>query len=303
MTDRDIAHVDSPTEQRNPRTRDIDQASTLQILERLNTEDASVAPAIAAILPTLAELVDRSLERFESGGTIHYVGAGTSGRIAAMDAAELPPTYGIEPGRITAHHAGGQPALDGSREGIEDSRSTGRADLDAVATNDVVIGLAASGRTPYVAGALAVAHERGALTALITANPRSPLIPEVDLALVVDTGPEPIAGSTRMKAGTAQKLVLNGFSTALMVRQGKTYSNLMVDVKPSNAKLRGRVLSILTEATGASTERCADRLREAEDDLKVALVSLLAEVPVGPARRALERSAGRVRAALDLLAG
>lgn len=303
MTDRDIAQVDSPTEQRNPRTRDIDQRSTLQILELLNAEDASVAPAIVPILAILAELVDRSLERYEAGGTIRYVGAGTSGRIAAMDAAELPPTYSIQPGRITAHHAGGQPALDGSQEGIEDSRSTGRTDLDAVGANDVVIGLAASGRTPYVAGALELARERGALTALLTANPRSPLLAEVDLALVVDTGPEPIAGSTRMKAGTAQKLVLNAFSTTLMVRRGKTYSNLMVDVDPSNAKLRGRVLSILVEATGASTEHCTDRLREAEGDLKVALVSLLAEVPVGPARGALERSAGRVRPALELLAG
>ena len=301
MTEPDIVRFDSPTERRNPRTRDIDERSTLGILELLNAEDATVASAVAAVLPALAELVDRALERYENGGTIHYVGAGTSGRIAVMDAAELPPTYAIAPGRVIAHHAGGDQALVGSLEGIEDQGAAGRSELDAVRAHDVVIGLAASGRTPYVAGGLELARGRGALTALVTANPGSPLIPAVDVALVVDTGPEPIAGSTRMKAGTAQKLVLNAFSTALMVRLGTTYSNLMVEVEPSNAKLRGRVLSILTEATGEPVERCEARLREAEGATKVALVSLLGEVPVERARAAIERSGGRVRTALDLL--
>lgn len=303
MTSQEVVVVDGPTEQRNEATIDIDERSTVGVLELITAEDATVALAVAAILPTLAELVDRALVRYEAGATIHYAGAGTSGRIAVMDAAELSPTYSVPPGRVVAHHAGGAGALGGAIEGIEDQRFAGRRDLDDVTAKDVVIGLTASGRTPYVAGALELGRDRGALTALVTSNTDSPLRQLADLVLAVDTGPEAITGSTRMKAGTAQKLVLNAFSTALMVRLGKTYSNLMVDVTPTNAKLRGRVLSILMEATGQPPERCERRLREADGATKVALVSLLADVPVDRAAAALEGSEGRVRAALEVVDG
>lgn len=293
--------VSGSTELRNAATVDIDVVPTIEVLGLLNDEDARVPGAVRAVLPQLAELVDAAVRSYTAGGTIHYVGAGTSGRIAVLDAAELPPTFSTDPDRVVAHHAGGSTSFVAAVEGLEDDRALGEADADAVRAGDVVIGLAASGRTPYVIGALTVAAARGATTALVCSSV-SPTPPEgLDLLLAVDTGPEAIAGSTRLKAGTAQKLVLNAFSTALMVRLGKTYSNLMVDVAPSNAKLRGRVLSILMEATGRQRDDCADRLRDADGDTKVALVSLLAERDVTAARRALAAADGSVREALRRL--
>lgn len=290
--------VRSRTEQRNPATERIDELSTLEVLELLNDEDQRVPAAVRAVLPDLARLVDAAVRTYEGGGTIHYLGAGTSGRIAVLDAAELPPTFSTDPDRVVAHHAGGSAGLATAVEGHEDDRSLGEADAAGVAAGDVVIGLAASGRTPYVLGALAVASQRGATTALVSSAVDRPAIEGIDVHLAVDTGPEAIAGSTRLKAGTAQKLILNGFSTALMVRLGKTYSNLMVDVAPRNAKLRGRVLAMLMEATGRSTEDCAERLRDAGGSTKTALVSLLTERSVSDAAEALEASGGRVREAL-----
>lgn len=296
-----IVIVQSATETRNPATERIDEVPTLTVLELLNDEDASVPVAVRAVLPQLAELVDAAADAYRRGGTIHYFGAGTSGRIAVLDAAELPPTFSTEPDRVIAHHAGGSASLAAAVEGIEDDRSLGARDAADLRAGDVAIGLTASGRTPYVLAALEVAKERGATTALISSAAASAPPEAVDLHLAVDTGPEAIAGSTRLKAGTAQKLILNGFSTALMVRLGKTYSNLMVDVAPRNAKLRGRVLSILMEATGRPQELCAARLREANGDTKVALVSLLANTTVADADRALTASNGRVREALGRL--
>jgi N-acetylmuramic acid 6-phosphate etherase len=298
-TDLHTVIVRSRTEARNPATEHLDEVSTLRVLELLNDEDARVPGAVRAVLPQLAELVDAAVRSYEAGGTIHYFGAGTSGRIAVLDAAELPPTFSTDPARVVAHHAGGAASLVAAVEGAEDDRALGEADAGEVTDRDVAIGLAASGRTPYVLGALDLAAGRGAVTALVSSAVDRPAARHLHLA--VNTGPEAIAGSTRLKAGTAQKLVLNAFSTALMVRLGKTYSNLMVDVTPSNAKLRGRVLSILMEATGQSREVCAGRLREADGSTKVALVSLLAETSVEAALHALDASDGRVRAALRRL--
>lgn len=297
----DAVIVRGQTEARNAATRDIDALPTLRVLELLNDEDARVPDAVRAVLPELATLVDAAVRCYEAGGTIHYFGAGTSGRIAVLDAAELPPTFSTDPARVVAHHAGGFSSLLAAVEGIEDDRALGGADASGVVAGDVVVGLAASGRTPYVLGALAEAGRRGATTALVSSARGDGDVEHLDLHLAVDTGPEAIAGSTRLKAGTAQKLVLNAFSTALMVRLGKTYSNLMVDVAPRNAKLRGRVLSILMEVTGRSHDVCAERLRAADGSTKVALVSLLADVAVDEAEQMLDRADGRVRDALQRL--
>jgi N-acetylmuramic acid 6-phosphate etherase len=293
--------VQSPTEGRNPRTLRIDAVPTIQLLELLNDEDALVAGAVRKALPQLATLVDAAVERYAAGGSIHYFGAGTSGRIGMLDAAELPPTFSADPARTVAHHAGGAVAVDRARELTEDDLELGREAAADVTARDVAIGLAASGRTPYVAAALAVAREAGAYTALISSAPDAEIAPAVDVHVCTDTGPEAIAGSTRLKAGTAHKMVLNSFSTALMIRLGRTYSNLMVEVRPTNAKLRGRVLRIIEEATGVDEAASADALEAADGDTRTAIVSLLADVDPTSARLALDRSGGRVRGALEVL--
>jgi N-acetylmuramic acid 6-phosphate etherase len=232
---------------------------------------------------------------------VHYFGAGTSGRLAVIDAAELLPTFNAPAGLFVAHHAGGPAALVAAVENVEDDVELGARDAAALGRLDVVVGLTASGRTPYVAGALAVARERGALTLLVTANPQAELAADVDVLLAVDTGPEVITGSTRLKAGTAQKLVLNGFSTAIMVRLGRTWSNLMVDVVATNAKLRGRVIRILREASGADEQTARAALEQSGGELKTALLTLLAEIGPDDARAALARHDGSVAQALRAL--
>ena len=291
----------SPTEARNSGTYDIDLLPALDILRQINAEDTTVTAAVATVLPDLAKAVKMGVAALEAGTGIHYFGAGTSGRIAAQDAAELPPTYGVPPEWVVAHHAGGGDALSKALEGVEDDWEAGRADAAEVPEGALVIGLAASGRTPYVGGALEAAREQSASTVLISANPDAPLAASVDVHVGVSTGAEVIAGSTRMKAGTAQKLLLNAFSTAVMVRMGRTYSNLMVGVDATNAKLRGRVVTILMEATGLKGDACAEALTAAEGDTRVALVSLLAEVDAEQAAEALDRARGRVRVALAQL--
>ncbi|MFJ5520953.1 N-acetylmuramic acid 6-phosphate etherase [Streptomyces griseoluteus] len=293
--------IDAPTERRNPRTLEIDDVSTLDALRLLNAEDRTPAEAVAAVLPVLARLVDETARRIGAGGRLHYFGAGTSGRLAVMDAAELIPTFGLKPGIVVAHHAGGMRALVEPVEGLEDQESAGAADAADVGPEDVAVGIAASGRTPYVGGALRTARAAGAFTALVSANPEAELADQADLHLGVDTGPEAIAGSTRLKAATAHKMLLNNLSTAVMVAQGLTYSNLMVDVTATNEKLRGRVLNILMEATGREEEVCATALAASAGDLKTALVGLLADCSPGEARTALEAGAGNVRAALRTL--
>jgi N-acetylmuramic acid 6-phosphate etherase len=272
--------------------------STLELLQTLNDEDARVAQAVLQVLPQLAVAVDLTVERIRAGGTVHYFGAGTSGRLAVIDAAELMPTFNAPEGMFVAHHAGGAGALLKAVENVEDSTELGARDASVVGPGDVVLGLTASGRTPYVAGALATARAMGALTVLITANPRAELAGQVEHVLAVDTGPEVITGSTRLKAGTAQKLVLNSFSTAVMVRLGRTWSNLMVDMVATNAKLRGRVIRILREASGADEPAARKALELASGELKPALLSLLAGMDPDLARGALEHHQGSVAEAL-----
>ena len=290
-----------PTEDRNPNTLAIDSLGTIQILELVNAEDARVAGAVEAAIPELAKAVDAAVDAVQSGGRVHYFGAGTSGRLAVLDAAELLPTFHAPPDLVVAHHAGGTEALLRAVENVEDSEETGAADAAAVTERDVVLGLAASGRTPYVAGALRAAREAGATTVLVTANPDAPLRELADIVVAADTGAEVIAGSTRLKAGTAQKLILNSFSTTLMIKLGRTWSNLMVDMVATNNKLRGRMLRILSEATGAGDDACAAALAAAGGELKPALVHLFSGAPIDEARAALEQADGRVAAALSTL--
>lgn len=293
--------VSAPTEERHPGTTGIDTASALEIVTLMNEADRTVADAVAETLPELARLVDHAVAAIRAGGHVHYFGAGTSGRLAVLDAAELLPTFNAPDGLFVAHHAGGPAALLRAVENVEDDVDLGSADAGAVGPNDVVIGLTASGRTPYVRGALMCAREIGAHTGLITANPGSELAAWADSVLVADTGPEVLTGSTRLKAGTAQKLILNAFSTAVMIRLGRTWSNLMVDVVATNAKLRGRVLRILQEATGASDDAARSALEDADGQLKPALLSLLAGVPVAEAVRALAVHGDSVATALAAL--
>ncbi|MPZ94880.1 MAG: N-acetylmuramic acid 6-phosphate etherase [Propionibacteriales bacterium] len=295
--------VEAPTEMRNPATVDLDLMPTDELLRAINAEDQRVPLAVQAALPELVRAVDTAVEVLRTGGSVHYFGAGTSGRIATMDAAELGPTFALEPGWVVAHHAGGAGALDAALEDVEDDADSGRAAASVLGAGDLAVGLTASGRTPYVAGALGQARDVGAATVLVSANPRARIAALADVHVCADTGPEVLAGSTRMKAGTAQKLVLNAFSTAVMVRLGRTYSNLMTSVVAKNAKLNGRMVTILVEATGRDFETCARTLADSDDDLRVALVRLLAEVDGDRARRALDAADGVVRAALHLLEG
>lgn len=293
--------VSSPTEDRNPRTLRIDAVATLELLRLLNAEDALVPAAVARALPELARAVDVAVDRVRSGGRVHYFGAGSSGRLAVLDAAELPPTFGTDPGLVVAHLAGGPEAVLRAVENVEDAPELGATDAAAVTERDVAVGVAASGRTPYVEGALRTARRRGGATILVSGNPGAPLARIADIHVALDTGPEAIAGSTRLKAGTAAKLALNCFSTALMVRLGRTYSNLMVSVVATNAKLRARLVKILREATGEPEERCRSALDLAGGELRTALVSMLSGGTPEEARAALEPGIP-VRAALQHLA-
>jgi N-acetylmuramic acid 6-phosphate etherase len=291
-----------PTEERNPRTVDIDLLPTRSVLGLLQAEDELVPAAVRPVIGTLADIVDEAARRVREGGRVHYFGAGSSGRIAVLDATELVPTFGLEPGIVTAHLAGGDDAMMRAAEGAEDDEEHGVRDAACVAAGDLVIGLSASGRTPYVAGALSAASGRGAFTAVVTCNPGSPLRSMATVALVAETGPEAIAGSTRLKATSALKLIVNGFSTALMIRLGKTYSNLMVGVSATNDKLRARTVRILREASGAAGADCAAALAATDGDVPVALVMLLSGTGAPEARRALAAAEGSVRDALAVLA-
>jgi N-acetylmuramic acid 6-phosphate etherase len=295
-----VVRVESPTEQRNPRTTDIDRVPTIDVLRMINDEDRTVPSAVAEALPELARAVDLGVTAIMSGGRVHYVGAGTSGRLATLDAAELVPTFNAPADWFVAHHAGGDEALVRAVEEVEDHSGAAQIRRSATA-KDVVVGVTASGRTPFVIGALQEAQALGAHTVLVSNNASVPFSPDVLVAL--NTGPEAIAGSTRMKAGSAQKLVLTSFSTAVMIKLGRTYSNLMISMRATNAKLRGRTIRILHEATGLSETVCEQALADASGDLKVALVHLLSGVPTDRAAAALEDTKGHVRNALDRLAG
>lgn len=288
------------TERRNPRTADLDTLATAELLERINDEDATVAGAVRAVLPQVAEAVERIATARRRGGRLVYLGAGTSGRLGLLDAVECPPTFGTDPSEVLGLMAGGRDAFVVAVEGAEDDPALGAADVAGVdvGPDDVVVGLAASGRTPYVLGGLAEARARGAATVAVACNVGSRIGAAADVAIEVDTGPEVLTGSTRLKAGTAQKLVCNMLSTASMVRTGKVYGNLMVDVKPTNAKLVDRAQRIVAEATGAAPEVAADALAAAGIHAKTAVVMLLAECDADHARSLLEAVGGDVRAAL-----
>jgi N-acetylmuramic acid 6-phosphate etherase len=286
------------TEDRNWRTRDIDTVPTLKLLALLNAEDATVAGAVKEALPVLAAVVDLVVERLRAGGRVHYFGAGSSGRIGVADAAEVVPTFGTDSRMFIAHHAGGDGAVATAIEGAEDDEDLGRQAAGALTPADVAVGLSASGRTPWVGGALRGARAAGALTVLVSSNMTAPLAPLAEHRILVDTGPEAIAGSTRLKAATAQKMVLNALSTATMVKLGRTYSNLMVGMNVRNAKLRQRQITILMEASGGTETACRDELARCDGDLRLALLCLLSCQTPEEARSALAAARGSVRAAL-----
>ena len=289
------------TEQRNPRTRGIDAKSTIEILRAIHREDASVAKAVSDALPAIARAVDAIAYALQQGGRLIYVGAGTSGRLAALDAAELPPTFGTPARMVQAVIAGGRRALTHAVEGAEDNRPKGARDLAARGFNadDVVVGIAASGGTPYVLGALEYARRKGAITIGITSNPRTPITQVARISIVTRTGPEVITGSTRMKAGTAQKLVLNMLSTATMIRLGRVYDNWMIGVAFTNRKLQARGLRILMEASGANVSESTRALRQSRHDLGAALIMLRTGVSARQAKRLLRDTHGHVHNTLN----
>ncbi len=288
------------TESINPATTGIDTLATRDIVAAIAAEDAQVAPAVAAVGDVIAQLVDVVVEYIERGGRLVYIGAGTSGRLGVLDASECPPTFGVDPSLVVARIAGGSTALTDALEAVEDDADLGARDIADlnVGPNDVVLGIAASGRTPYVLGAIAEARRRGAFVAGLACAHPSPLAAAVQLIIAPIVGPEVISGSTRMKAGTAQKLVLNTLSTAVMIRLGKTFGNLMVDVQPTNEKLRRRAAGIVATATGVHTDEAQRLLLAANYEAKTAVVMALAGVDAPEARRRLAASAGHVRRAL-----
>ncbi len=300
MSERDDL-LQATTEAINPRTREIDQLPTERVVELILEEEAQVIPAVFAERAAIAALAEVVAERFRRGGRLVYVGAGTSGRLGMLDAIECRPTYGLEPGRIVALVAGGPAALTGPVEAAEDDEGAGARDLAALAVGsaDVVLGISASGRTPYVRGALREARRRGAFVAALVCNRGAPLAELADLVIAPVVGPEVIAGSTRMKAGTAQKLVLNALSTTVMIRLGKTFGNLMVDLRPTNHKLWQRAVRIVVEATGVAPDDAERLLREAGGEPKTAIVMALAGVDAREARDRLARADGQVRRALE----
>lgn len=290
----------SRTEDRNPRSHGLDKKSTIEILRIINREDERVAAAVQRELPQIARAVDAITRSLSNGGKLFYVGAGTSGRLAALDVAECPPTFGTRAESVQALIAGGARTVRGAIEEAEDSTTSGARDLAAagVSQRDVVVGLAASGTTPYVLGAIKFARRRGSITIGITSNPRSALARRVKIAIVPKTGPEVIAGSTRLKAGTAQKMVLNLLSTTAMVRLGRVYDNWMIYVALTNKKLRRRGARILQEATGASSSAAEHALRKTGHDLPAALIMLKTGASARDARSLLAKSEGNVSAAL-----
>lgn len=294
----DRAHV--ATERRNPRTLDLDTLGVAECVERLNQEDATVADAVRGADAAIVRFTEALRMRWREGGRLIYLGAGTSGRLGVLDAAECPPTFQTDPQRIVGVIAGGDGALRRSSEGREDDPDGGARDLESLALNehDTLLGIAAGGTTPYVLGGIAFARSRGAMTGLLTcAPPATP--PDVDHLIVIDTGPEPITGSTRMKAGTATKMALNTITTTLMVREGKVYENLMVDLRASNAKLKDRALRIVSEATGLDRAGAAEALRAAGGSAKIAILMTLGSLSRCDAEARLAAAEGHLRAALS----
>ena len=288
------------TEQRNAASKSLDRMSALQILRLMNREDREVAVAVGRVLPAIARAVDAIVKAVRSGGRLIYVGAGSSGRIAVLDAAECPPTFGTSPKLVQALIAGGRPAVTGAVEGAEDSVAKGRGDLRAkkVTRRDVVVGITASGTTPYVLAALQYARKLGAATVAITVNPRTPVARLAKILIATEVGPEILTGSTRLKAGTAQKMVLNMLTTAAMARLGHVYENLMIDVKASNQKVSDRIVRILAEASGRNVSASEHALRQAGNNMRLALVMLKRDLGAQVARAKLKQARGDFRKAL-----
>jgi N-acetylmuramic acid 6-phosphate etherase len=293
------------TEQQNPRTRGLDTKSALEIARILNREDARIAAAVRRELPQIARAIEAIVASLRSGGRLFYVGAGTSGRLAVLDASEIPPTYGTSPEMVQAFIAGGDKALRGAVEGAEDSARDGARVLQRarVTAKDIVVGIAASGGTPYVLGAIDWAKKRGCVTVGITSNCNSPLARAVKIAITPDTGPEPISGSTRMKAGTSQKMVLNMLSTGSMVRLGRVYDNWMMRVALTNQKLRQRGTRILREVAGVDASAAGRALRLARHDMATAFVMLKTGAGAAEARKRLAAAHGHVRQAIQAQGG
>jgi N-acetylmuramic acid 6-phosphate etherase len=289
------------SEERNPRTMGIDLMSTPEIVATINAEDRLVPEAVGKTLPQVAQAVDAIVNAFGKGGRLVYIGAGTSGRLGVLDASECPPTFGVPATMVVGVIAGGLGALVSAVEGAEDSADGGAADLRAIdlTNRDVVVGIAVSGRTPYVIGALNYAKSLGAVTVGLTCNPDSAIAAMADISIAPLVGPEVVTGSTRLKSGTAQKLVLNMLSTASMIRIGKTYQNLMVDVRTSNEKLLARAVRIVMQATDCLEQEAEQALERTGNDVKLAILTILAGQNVDDARAALDGAGGFLRRALE----
>ena len=286
------------TESLNVASHELDAGDARSILRMIHAQDAAVPAAVKREIPKIAKVVDEAVQRLRRGGRIIYVGAGTSGRLGVLDAAECPPTFGVSPEAVQAVLAGGPRALLEAAEAAEDDREQGRRDIAArkVGPRDIVIGITASGRTPYTLGAITYARSRRASTAAITNNPGSPITRLARIAIVANTGPEVLAGSTRMKAALAQKMILHMISTAVMVRMGRVYRNYMVGVRPTNAKLVERALGMIMGLTGTDRSAAARALKDSGNDVKIALVMLWRNISCAAASRLLKKQGGNLRA-------
>ncbi|QLB20243.1 N-acetylmuramic acid 6-phosphate etherase [Vespertiliibacter pulmonis] len=288
------------TEQRNPSSMQIDKMSALELVTLINREDKHVAVAVEKCLPYIAQAVEKIVQAFQTGGRLIYIGAGTSGRLGVLDASECPPTFGVSSDMVKGIIAGGESALRNPVEGAEDNRNAGVLDLQAVSFSekDVLVGIAASGRTPYVIGALEYANQIGAVTVSIASNPNSEMSQIASIAIETVVGAEVLTGSSRLKSGTAQKLVLNMLTTASMILMGKCYQNLMVDVQASNQKLVARAISIVMQATDCSRETAEMALNEANNSAKLAILMILAGLDKSSAQQLLAEKQGHLQRAL-----
>ena len=288
------------TEQRNPNSMNVDSLSALEIVQLMNEEDKQVPLAIEKCLPQIAQAVERIVAAFQQGGRLVYIGAGTSGRLGVLDASECPPTFGVSPEMVKGIIAGGERALRHPIEGAEDSKAQAVVDLQTIqfSSKDVLVGIAASGRTPYVIGALEYAKSLGSVTVSIASNPNSAMANIVDIAIDTVVGPEVLTGSSRLKSGTAQKLVLNMLTTASMILMGKCYQNLMVDVQASNEKLKARAIRIVMQATDCDKTLAEETLKLADQNAKLAIMMILSGLDRAQAEALLEKHQGKLQLAL-----
>ncbi len=288
------------TEQRNPNSMHVDSLSVLEIVQLMNEEDKQVPLAIEKCLPQIAQAVECIVAAFQQGGRLVYIGAGTSGRLGVLDASECPPTFGVSPEMVKGIIAGGERALRHPIEGAEDSKEQAVVDLQTIqfSSKDVLVGIAASGRTPYVIGALEYAKSLGSVTVSIASNPNSAMANIVDIAIDTVVGPEVLTGSSRLKSGTAQKLVLNMLTTASMILMGKCYQNLMVDVQASNEKLKARAIRIVMQATDCDKALAEETLKQADQNAKLAIMMILSGLDRAQAEALLEKHHGKLQLAL-----